>query len=168
MNALRKSRVVAGVVIVLVFAAGVAVGFFVHGTMPRHGFPGLAIVGPPAGPPRELKGWMLGRLDRELKLSPEQHARIDTVLTRSEADIRGLMTETRPRFEAIATRTRSRDPGGAHAGAAAGVHGAHPADRGAPGKKAGSVTRPSGPEVSHSEQDQGGMTWILPPSLRSG
>lgn len=107
MNALRKSRVVAGVVIVLVFAAGVAVGFFVHGTMPRHGFPGLAIVGPPAGPPRELKGWMLGRLDRELKLSPEQHARIDTVLTRSEADIRGLMTETRPRFEAISTRTRS-------------------------------------------------------------
>lgn len=106
MNALRKSRVVAGVVIVLVFAAGVAVGFFVHGTMPRHGFPGLAIVGPPAGPPRELKGWMLGRLDRELKLSPEQHARIDTVLTRRELDIRALMTETRPRFEAIAARTR--------------------------------------------------------------
>ena len=107
MNELRKSRLVAGIVIVLVFAAGVAVGVFVHQSMPHHGFPGLAIGGPPAGPPRELKGWMLGRLDHELKLSPEQHARIDTVLTRSESDIRTLMTETRPRFEGIAARTRT-------------------------------------------------------------
>jgi Spy/CpxP family protein refolding chaperone len=50
---------------------------------------------------------MLGRLDSDLKLTPEQHARIDTVLTRREADLRVLMSETRPRFEAIATRTRS-------------------------------------------------------------
>jgi Spy/CpxP family protein refolding chaperone len=107
MNELRKSRLVAGVVIVLVFVAGVAVGCFVHQSMPRHGFPGLAIGGPPPGPPRELKGWMLGRLDRELKLTPDQHARIDTVLTRREGDIRALMGETRPRFEAIAARTRS-------------------------------------------------------------
>lgn len=107
MNQLRKSRVVAGLVIVLVFAAGVAVGFFVHQSMPHHGFPGLAIGGPPSGPPRELKGWMLGRLDHELKLTPDQHARIDSVLTRSESDIRELMTHTRPQFEAIATRTRS-------------------------------------------------------------
>lgn len=107
MNELRKSRLVAGVVIVLVFAAGIAVGFFVHQAMPHHGFPGLAIGGPPPGPPRELKGWMLGRLDRELKLNPEQHARIDTVLTRSESDIRTLMSETRPRFEGIAVRTRA-------------------------------------------------------------
>jgi Spy/CpxP family protein refolding chaperone len=107
MNELRKSRVVAGVVIVLVFVAGVAVGFFVHQSMPHHGFPGLAIGGPPPGPPRELKGWMLGRLDRDLKLTPEQHARIDTVLTRREADLRALMGETRPRFDTIAKRTRS-------------------------------------------------------------
>ena len=42
----RKSRLVAGVVIVLVFLAGTAVGFFLHHSMlPRRGFPGLAIGG---------------------------------------------------------------------------------------------------------------------------
>ena len=64
MNEPRKSRLVAGVVIVLVFLAGAAVGFFVHHAMLRRGFPGLAIGGPPPGPPPQMKGWMLGRLDR--------------------------------------------------------------------------------------------------------
>ncbi|MEP6686712.1 MAG: hypothetical protein ABJC36_00095 [Gemmatimonadales bacterium] len=108
MNEPGKSRVVAGIVIVLVFLAGGAVGFFLHHAMvPRRGFPGLAIGGPPPGPPPEVKGWMLDRLDRELDLTPAQHARIDTVLTRREADLRALMSEARPRFEAIATRTRT-------------------------------------------------------------
>jgi hypothetical protein len=107
MNEPGKSRVVAGIVIVLVFLAGGAVGFFLHHAMlPRRGFPGLAIGGPP-GPPPEVKGWMLDRLDRELELTAVQHARIDTVLTRREADLRVLMSEARPRFEAIATRTRT-------------------------------------------------------------
>ena len=106
MNEPRKSRLVAGVVIVLVFLAGAAVGFFVHHAMLRRGFPGLAIGGPP-GPPPEMKGWMLSRLDRELDLTAAQHARIDTVLTRREADLRAMMSEARPRFEAIATRTRT-------------------------------------------------------------
>jgi Spy/CpxP family protein refolding chaperone len=107
MNELRKSRLVAGIVIVLVFVAGVAVGCYVHQSMPRHGFPGLAIGGPPPGPPRELKGSILRRLDHDLELTPQQHARIDSVLTRRESDLRTLMSETRPRFEAIAARTRS-------------------------------------------------------------
>jgi Spy/CpxP family protein refolding chaperone len=107
MNEPRRSRLVAGVVIVLVFLAGGAVGFFLHHAMPRRGFPGLAIGGPPAGPPPEVKGWMLKRLDRDLDLTAAQHARIDTVLTRREADLRALMAEARPRFEAIATRTRT-------------------------------------------------------------
>jgi Spy/CpxP family protein refolding chaperone len=107
MNEPRKSRLVAGVVILLVFLAGATVGFFLHHTMLRRGFPGLAIGGPPPGPPPGMKGWMLERLDRELDLTAEQHARIDTVLTRREADLRALMSEARPRFEAIATRTRT-------------------------------------------------------------
>ena len=107
MNEPRKSRLVAGVVIVLVFLAGAAVGFFVHHAMLRRGFPGWAIGGPPPGPPPEVKGWMLERLDRDLDLTAAQHARIDTVLTRREADLRALMAEARPRFEAIATRTRT-------------------------------------------------------------
>lgn len=106
MNELRKSRLVAGVVIVLVFLAGAAVGFWCHHAFAPRGFLGLAIAGPPPGPPPEMKSWMLQRLDRDLDLTPEQHARIDTVLTRRETDIRALMTETRPRFEAIAARTR--------------------------------------------------------------
>jgi Spy/CpxP family protein refolding chaperone len=107
MNEPRKSRLVAGVVIVLVFLAGTAVGFFLHHTMLRRGFPGLAIGGPPPGPPPGMRRWMLERLDRELDLTAAQHARIDTVLTRREADLRTLMSEARPRFEAIATRTRT-------------------------------------------------------------
>jgi Spy/CpxP family protein refolding chaperone len=99
----RRSRLVAGLVIVLVFLAGVAVGFFLHHALPRPGWRSFAI----GGPPPEVKGWMLKRLDRELKLTPEQHTRIDTVLTRRESDLRALMTEARPRFEAIAARTRT-------------------------------------------------------------
>ena len=111
MNELRKSRLVAGIVIVLVFLAGTAVGFWCHHALGPRGFPGFAIGGPPPGPPPEMKRWMLERLDRDLDLTPEQHARIDTVLTRRETDIRSLMTETRPRFEAIASRTRSEIQG---------------------------------------------------------
>jgi Spy/CpxP family protein refolding chaperone len=107
MNENLRSRLVAGIVIVLVFLAGIAVGFFLHHALPRRGWHGFAIGGPPPGPPPEVKGWMLQRLDRELGLTPEQHARIDTVLTRRESDLRALMTEARPRFEAIATRTRT-------------------------------------------------------------
>jgi hypothetical protein len=105
----RKSRLVAGVVIVLVLLAGIAIGYFLHHAMPwRHGPPGFAVGGPPPGPPGAIKGRMLERLDRALKLTPDQHARIDTVLTRREADLRALMTETRPRFDSIAARTRSQ------------------------------------------------------------
>lgn len=107
MNQSRKSRLIAGIVIVLVFLAGVAVGFFLHHRLPGRGWPGFAVGGPPPGPPPHVKGRMLQRLDRQLDLTPEQHARIDTVLTRREADLRALMTEARPRFEAIATRTRT-------------------------------------------------------------
>jgi Spy/CpxP family protein refolding chaperone len=107
MNMPGKSRLVAGLVIVLVFLAGVAVGLFLHHAMPRRGFPGLAIGGRPHGQPPQVKGWMLKRLDRDLELTAEQHARIDTVLTRREADLRALMSEARPRFDAIATRTRA-------------------------------------------------------------
>jgi Spy/CpxP family protein refolding chaperone len=107
MNELSKSRLLAGIVIVLVFLAGVAVGFFVHHALPRRGWAGFAVGGPPSGQRPEVKGWMLQRLDRELDLTPEQHARIDTVLTRRESDLRALMTEARPRFEAIAARTRT-------------------------------------------------------------
>jgi Spy/CpxP family protein refolding chaperone len=104
----RKSRLVAGLVIVLVLMAGIAIGFFLHQAMPwRHGPPGFGIGGPPPGRPGGIKDRMLGRLDRDLKLTPSQHATIDTVLTRRESDLRSLMAETRPRFDSIAARTRA-------------------------------------------------------------
>jgi Spy/CpxP family protein refolding chaperone len=107
MNPLLRSRLVAGVVIVLVFLAGVGAGVFLHHTLLRRGWPGFGLSGPPPGPRPEMKDWMLARLDRSLSLTPDQHARIDSVLTRREADLRTLMSETRPRFQAIASRTRS-------------------------------------------------------------
>lgn len=107
MNESRRSRLVAGLVILLVLLAGVAVGFYLGHARPHQGWARFAIGGPPPGPPPEVKGWILKRLDRHLDLTPEQHARIDTVLTRRESDLRALMTEGRPRFEAIAARTRA-------------------------------------------------------------
>jgi Spy/CpxP family protein refolding chaperone len=107
MNPQLKSRLVAAVVIVLVFLAGMAVGVSLHHAWMDRGWPGFGLAGPPRhGPGPEMKSWMLARLDRRLSLTPEQHARIDTVLTRREADIRTLMSETRPRFDSIAARTR--------------------------------------------------------------
>jgi Spy/CpxP family protein refolding chaperone len=108
MNDTRKSRLVAGLVLVLVLVAGIAIGFFLHQAAPwRHGPPGFGIGGPPPGRPGAIKDRMLARLDRELKLTPSQHATIDTVLTRREADLRALMAQTRPRFDSIAARTRT-------------------------------------------------------------
>ena len=103
----RSSRLIAVAVIVLVFLAGVATGFLVHHLVPgRHGA-GSEVGGPSSRSPGAAKRWMLDRLDRELKLTPVQHARIDSVLTRRETDLRKLMTENRPRFDSIATRTRA-------------------------------------------------------------
>jgi len=107
MNQPRRSRLVAGVVIALVFLAGLAVGFFLHQAAPWPHRSPIAVGGPPHRPSPEVKKRMLERLDRDLKLTPDQHARIDTVLTRREADLHALMTETRPRFDSIAARTRS-------------------------------------------------------------
>jgi Spy/CpxP family protein refolding chaperone len=103
-----RSRLLAGIVIVLVFVAGVALGFFLRHEMSWHDGPhGLAIGGPPPRPSGSVKASMLERLDRELNLTPAQHARIDSVLTRREADLHALMTQTRPRFDSIARRTRA-------------------------------------------------------------
>jgi Spy/CpxP family protein refolding chaperone len=109
MNPQLKSRLVATVVIVLVFLAGMALGASLHRALLGRGRPGFGLAGPPPhrGPPPEMKSWMLARLDHRLNLTPEQHARIDTVLTQREAEIRALMSATRPRFDSIAARTRS-------------------------------------------------------------
>lgn len=109
MNPQLKTRLIATVVIVLVFLAGMAVGASLHHALLDRGWPGFGLAGPPPhhGPPPEMKSRMLAQLDHRLNLTPDQHARIDSVLTRREADIRALMSETRPRFEAIAARTRS-------------------------------------------------------------
>jgi hypothetical protein len=103
-----RTRLVAGLVLLVVFAAGVAAGFFLyHALVRRHPFPLFAISGPPPGQPPELKGRILEHLDRELDLTPEQHARLDTVLTLREMDLRAIMTEALPRVDSIATRTRA-------------------------------------------------------------
>src|SRR5262249_12683793 len=73
----------------------------------RHGSPGFGVGGPRAGRPGAIKSHMLERLDHDLKLTPQQHARIATVLTRREDDLRALMAQTRPQFDSLAARTRA-------------------------------------------------------------
>src|SRR5258705_11740017 len=96
MNEPGKSRLVAGVVIVLVFLAGTAVGFFLHHAMLRRGFPGLAIGGPPPGPPPEMKGWRLARRARELDLKAGQHPRTETVPPPRGADLPARVSPRAP------------------------------------------------------------------------
>ena len=65
MNPLLKSRLVATVVIVLVFLAGMAVGVSLHHALLDRGWPGFGLAGPPhlvatpaaSGPRDRAQGW---------------------------------------------------------------------------------------------------------------
>jgi hypothetical protein len=107
MMSLRSSRLLAAVVILLVGLAGVAIGAAGDRAMEHRRMMSFIVGGRvPKGPPPEARRWVLSRLQRELKLSPTQHNQVDSVLARREADVRALMVEMRPRFEAISERTR--------------------------------------------------------------
>jgi Spy/CpxP family protein refolding chaperone len=45
-------------------------------------------------------------LARELRLSPTQRARLDSLMNRQRDEFRALREETRPRFDSITARTR--------------------------------------------------------------
>ncbi len=103
----RGSRFLAGIVIVLVGLAGIAIGAAGDRAMEHRRMMAIVVGGRfPKGPPPEARRWVLSRLQRELDLSPGQRQQVDSVLARREADVRTLMTEMRPRFEAISDRAR--------------------------------------------------------------
>jgi hypothetical protein len=103
----RSSRLLAGIVILLVGLAGIAIGAALDRAVDHRRMMAIVVGGRvPKGPPPEARSWVLSRLQRELGLSPAQRERVDSVLARREADVRALMTEMHPRFEAISERTR--------------------------------------------------------------
>jgi len=112
MNPLLKSRLVATVVIVLVFLRDGGRRLAHHALLDR-GWPGFGLAGPPHhGSPPEMKSWMLAP-----RPPPEPDARAARahryLLTRREADIRASC----PRPGRASTRSPpdpQRDPGGAH------------------------------------------------------
>jgi hypothetical protein len=107
MNPLRSSRLLAAIVILLVGLAGIAIGAAIDRTVEHRRMMSIIVGGvAPKGPPPEARRWVLSRLQSELDLTPAQRERVDTLLARREADVRALMTEVRPRFEAISDRTR--------------------------------------------------------------
>jgi hypothetical protein len=103
----RSSRLLAGIVILLVGLAGIAIGAALDRAVEHRRMMAIVVGGRvPKGPPPEARRWVLSRLQRELDLSPRQREQVDSVLARREADVRALMIEMRPRFEAISDRTR--------------------------------------------------------------
>ena len=63
---------------------------------------------PPFGPPgRESRG-MRERFARELDLSPQQAARIDSIMEQQMADFRRLRDEMQPRFDSLLAKAQLR------------------------------------------------------------
>lgn len=107
MSFFRSSRLLAGIVILLVGLAGVAIGAAIDRAVEHRRMMSIVVGGRvPKGPPPEARRWVLSRLQKELDLSPAQRQQVDSVLARREADVRALMVEMRPRFDSISERTR--------------------------------------------------------------
>ena len=107
MTSSRSSRLLAAIVILLVGLAGVAIGAAIDRAVEHRRMMSNVVGGRvPKGPPPEARKWVLSKLQSELDLSPAQRQQVDSVLARREADVRALMLEMRPRFEAISSRTR--------------------------------------------------------------
>jgi hypothetical protein len=106
-NPFRSSRMLAAIVILLVGLAGIAIGAAIDRAVEHRRMMSYFVGGKtPKGPPPEARRWVLSRLQHELELTPTQREQVDSVLARREADVRALMAEVRPRFEAISERTR--------------------------------------------------------------
>ncbi len=92
----------------LVGLTGVALGVALDRAMFRWRIAGAFVGHRPHGRPHspEVRKWVVDRLDRKLDLSDAQRIQLDSVLARRERELRSLMQENRPKFEAIANRTR--------------------------------------------------------------
>jgi hypothetical protein len=103
-----RTRLQAGVVMLLVGLTGIALGVALDRAMFRWRIAGAFVGHRPPGRPHspEVRKWVVDRLDRKLDLSAAQRVQLDSILNRRERELGALMQESRPRFEAIADRTR--------------------------------------------------------------
>lgn len=103
-----RPRLRAGLVLLLVGLAGIAIGIALDRAVLRSRIRTL-LADDRLPPPRpgHFRRDLLGRLDRRLELSDSQRVVVDSILSRREAEVRTLLRESRPRFEAIAERTRN-------------------------------------------------------------
>jgi Spy/CpxP family protein refolding chaperone len=83
-----KTTTIAVVVVVLTFAAGVAVGIFTAHLMILRGTHGPMLMPPTA---------MVHRLDRRLDLTDAQRAQVEQIIRRRHARIESMWREMRPR-----------------------------------------------------------------------
>jgi hypothetical protein len=84
-----------------VFVAGFAAGAVVTRGMVRH------LVQRIATHPERMRGLIEKRLNARLRLDPEQHRKVDQILTNTEAELKALRREFAPRFVAILTNAES-------------------------------------------------------------
>lgn len=59
------------------------------------------------GGPQAKKEWIMKRLTRELRLTSDQQAAIEPIVTRTQAELLALRVQQRPRVEAIWSASRT-------------------------------------------------------------
>jgi len=93
-----KTTIVAVLVVLLTFTAGVAVGVFTSHMVILHGGHGA---------PRFPTTAMVNRLDRRLDLTDAQRAQVEQIIRRRHARIDGMWDDLRPRMRAEIDQTNA-------------------------------------------------------------
>ena len=86
-----RSKVIAAIVVVVAFAAGIVIGVCGDRFWRVH-------FGPRDHRPRMVTALILRRLDHELDLTPQQHQAVQQILTAREQRITALMATVRPQI----------------------------------------------------------------------
>ena len=98
-----KPRIKGALFLILAFLLGVGAGAFGFGIYEvRGGWGGSGVRG------QRFQRYILGRLDRELNLTPAQHEKVESALQETRLEFQRLREEMRPRFREIVGRSRER------------------------------------------------------------
>lgn len=90
-----------GLVIALIYVAGVATGVVANRAVVRH------MVASAVQNPQRIKVLIEKRLTRRLKLDPSQQTKVEQILNQTQNDLRSLRQDFAPRFQAIMLETQS-------------------------------------------------------------
>jgi len=101
-----RTRLLAGSLLLCSLLLGIFAGVALDRwlLLPRHHGGHRLEAGPGS---RDMRGRFLRQLTGDLELSPEQRARIDTLLTRQQQQTREVLREFRPRLEQITAATHA-------------------------------------------------------------